>query len=207
LKSICDAGLAVIYENDGNKYIQLLRWKEHARTNSKFPECPNEVLHSKCTANAQQMITSPPSPSPSPSLSPSPTPTPSGAAGREAPEGFPTTESEAIEGASLVAVPPSFVTDTWHKANSRGGRDAKGNPIVNFNSYLRTEWKYEQNRIGERNGHADAEKPKGEPEYAALGMKWTLSSGGPQESEFKDPGNFRAFRDAFTRWKERQENQ
>jgi len=73
LQIICCAGMALVYEVEGKKYLQLTRWKEHARTDSKYPECPKEALHSKCTANAQQMITSPPtlSPSLSPTLSPS----------------------------------------------------------------------------------------------------------------------------------------
>lgn len=69
LQCICSANMAVLYEYEGKKLLQLLRWKEHARTDSKFPECPKEALNSKCCANAVQMITSPPSPSPTPSLS------------------------------------------------------------------------------------------------------------------------------------------
>lgn len=72
LRSICTARMAIVYENEGNLYLQLTRWKEHARSASKFPEPSAEQLRSNCCALEVQMITSPPSPSPS--LSPTPTP-------------------------------------------------------------------------------------------------------------------------------------
>lgn len=47
-------------------------------------------------------------------------------------------------------IPRDFVMACWDKANSRSGLDAKGIPIGDFNSYVRIEWKYEQDRIRER---------------------------------------------------------
>jgi hypothetical protein len=38
------------------------------------------------------------------------------------------------------------VTHFFSKADSRGGKDAKGIEIDRFSSYVLTEWKYEQDR-------------------------------------------------------------
>jgi len=70
LAVIREAGLAVIYENQGNHYIKLLRWKERVRTTSRFPEPSDSQMTVKCLSNGKQMIASPPSPSPSPSPAP-----------------------------------------------------------------------------------------------------------------------------------------
>ena len=53
------------YQSDGKDFLQLTRWKERPRSDSKFPQPDN-----KCP----QMLSSPPSPSPSPSTTPSPSP-------------------------------------------------------------------------------------------------------------------------------------
>ncbi len=77
LLSFDSKNMILLYERHGKKYLQITRWKERARTESRFPapekgaEKPPEkdVLltnDSKC----QQMIASPPSPSPSPSPAP-----------------------------------------------------------------------------------------------------------------------------------------
>jgi len=61
--------MALFYEVDGTKYLQLTKWKERARSESRFPDpiCGQMTANdSKCL----QMIASPPSPSPSPSPSP-----------------------------------------------------------------------------------------------------------------------------------------
>ena len=75
LTVICSSGLARVYEVDGSKYIQLNRWKERVRTESKFPNPPNDSqMTVKCLSSDRQMLASPPSPSPSPSPTPTPTP-------------------------------------------------------------------------------------------------------------------------------------
>ena len=64
--------MVVFYDgNDGKKYLQVTRWKERARSDSKFPEPTREQLlanDNKCSL---------PSPSPSSQPSPSPSPIPS----------------------------------------------------------------------------------------------------------------------------------
>ena len=75
LTSLVSADMVILYENEGKKLLQLTRWKERVRTDSKYPApiCGHLTANdSKCT----QMIASPPSPSPSPSPSPTPSPTP-----------------------------------------------------------------------------------------------------------------------------------
>lgn len=62
-------------------------------------------------------------------------------------EGFPTTEAEAVGLCANQAVPKDFVVETWNKAMSRGGCDAKGLQITSFMHYVLTEFKYERERI------------------------------------------------------------
>ena len=58
------------YQSDGKMFLQLSRWKERPRSDSKFPN-PADIC--------QQMIASPPSPSPSPSPAPEPQQAPANA--------------------------------------------------------------------------------------------------------------------------------
>jgi len=63
--------MVVFYVFDGKNYLQLTRWQERTRSESKFPDPKKGDLRtfdSKC----QQMTASPPSPSPSPSPAPTP---------------------------------------------------------------------------------------------------------------------------------------
>lgn len=57
--------MLVLYESDGKRFMQLTRWKERARTGSKFPD-PQKCVLLSFANNCQQMFASPPSPSPSP---------------------------------------------------------------------------------------------------------------------------------------------
>lgn len=71
--------------------------------------------------------------------------------------GFPGTIDDAIQQCCMVAVPKEFVMQCFDKGESRGGKDARGLEIHNFPAYVRTEWKYEQDRIHrERNGTGSA---------------------------------------------------
>lgn len=94
--------------------------------------------------------------------SPSPTPTPdtknthpAGAPDPtldipvELPAGFPKTEAAAQFASVSVGCPESFAVDEWHRAVSRGGRDAKDVPIRSWASYLRTCWNHHNNRQAE----------------------------------------------------------
>jgi hypothetical protein len=67
--------------------------------------------------------------------------------------GFPTTEEEAVTAAAGVGCPEQFATNSWIKAMSRGGRDAKDIPIRSWHHYLATEWSYERNRQSEIKNH------------------------------------------------------
>lgn len=60
--------------------------------------------------------------------------------------GFPETQEKAVALCSTQAVPESFVIETWNKAMSRGGRDAKNLEISSFMHYVLTEYKYERER-------------------------------------------------------------
>jgi hypothetical protein len=60
---------------------------------------------------------------------------------------FPKTEADAVTIGNMNAVPADFARHTYDKALSRGGCDAKGQPVRNFGAYLRTEWKYERQRM------------------------------------------------------------
>ena len=63
LLSLASKCLLILYEYDSKQYLQLLRWKERVRSESKFPEPKNGSLLSN-DSKCQQMIASPPSPSP-----------------------------------------------------------------------------------------------------------------------------------------------
>jgi hypothetical protein len=63
-------------------------------------------------------------------------------------KGFPVTIDDAIQQCVLVPVPKEFVMQCFSKADSRGGKDAKGIEIARFSSYVLIEWKYEQDRKG-----------------------------------------------------------
>jgi hypothetical protein len=76
---------------------------------------------------------------------------------------FPATEAEAILLCATQAVPEAFVVETWNKAMSRGGCDAKGLQISSFMHYVLTEHKYERER---------PHKPgEAKPGYTASGKK------------------------------------
>jgi biotin operon repressor len=64
----------------------------------------------------------------------------------ELPPGFPATESEAKALSAVAGVPEDFALQTWTKAMSRGGTDAKGQPIRSFRHYLAIEFSYERQR-------------------------------------------------------------
>lgn len=55
-------------------------------------------------------------------------------------------EAKRMQPVSSV-IPEDFVVQCYDKAESRSGHDAKNIPIGDFNAYVRTEWKYEQDRI------------------------------------------------------------
>lgn len=67
--------------------------------------------------------------------------------------GYPVTVDDAIKQCSFDAVPKEFILHCYDKAESRAGCDSQGIPIANFPAYVRTQWKYERERL--------VKKPKG----------------------------------------------
>jgi hypothetical protein len=67
-------GLIQLYEVAGTRYLQLNRWKERARSESRYPECTVTALcqHDAVTplSNDKQMPASPPTPTPTPTPTP-----------------------------------------------------------------------------------------------------------------------------------------
>ena len=68
----------------------------------------------------------------------------------ELPPGFPKTEEDAKAHAGIVGCSVDFAGETWNKAMSRGGTDAKGRLIRSWRHHLATEWSYQRNRESER---------------------------------------------------------
>lgn len=68
----------------------------------------------------------------------------------ELPPGFPKTEEEAKAHAGIVGCSVDFAGETWNKAMSRGGTDAKGRLIRSWRHYLAIESKYDRNRTEEK---------------------------------------------------------
>jgi len=67
-------GMVKFYTGLGDKeFLQVTRWKERARSDSRFPE-PSDSNCQTSDSNCQQMIASPPTPTPTPTPSPSVTP-------------------------------------------------------------------------------------------------------------------------------------
>jgi hypothetical protein len=68
--SLCEQlhshGLAVFYRVDEKEYVQLTKWREKARTDSRFPVCDDSCEQMFSNVNKCSL----PSPSPSPSPSP-----------------------------------------------------------------------------------------------------------------------------------------
>lgn len=77
----------------------------------------------------------------------------------EPPPGFPKSEAEAIAAGQIVGVPKELCATCYHKAVSRGYRDAKGVTIANFASLLKIEQAYDSNRRNTPQGNSGHAKP------------------------------------------------
>ena len=92
LRTLCGqndgSGLIQLYEVGGTRYLQINRWKERARSESKYP-CPTDDCHvsgtcqssdchvpDTCQSSDKQMPASPPTPTPTPTPTPKPKPKP-----------------------------------------------------------------------------------------------------------------------------------
>ncbi len=81
----------------------------------------------------------------------------------ELPAGFPGTPEEAKVAAMFVGCTEEFAVATWNKAMSRGGMDAKGQPIRSWRHYLATEFRFEQNRSA---GRRPQRPPSAPPDHS-----------------------------------------
>ncbi len=95
---------------------------------------------------------------------------------RDRPPRYPVTVDDAIRQCSLRAIPKDFVMHCFDKAESRGGCDGKQIPIADFAAYVGTEWKYEQDRIGRENAHAQAHGRPNAATEKTLGEKALIES-------------------------------
>lgn len=134
------AGLIVCYETTGCRYLCILRFNQRLRVkHERFPRPPDGHMSDICQSDDCHM------PAPFVSVSDSDSRNGEGdARGR----GFPATADEALRQCSMLNIPPDFVTHCFEKGNSRGGKDARDISIVNFQSYVTIEWKYERDKIG-----------------------------------------------------------
>jgi len=71
LLTLASKNMLVLYEHEDKRYLQLTRWKERARSESKWPK-PEDSKMLTNDSRCQQMFASPPQPSPQPKPSPSP---------------------------------------------------------------------------------------------------------------------------------------
>lgn len=94
-------------------------------------------------------------------------------------KGFPVTVDDALQQCCQLMVKKDHIMHCFEKANSRGGCDAKGIPIINFPSYVTTEWTYEQNRVAERK----ARGPSGSKGFDR--NKGTLNEGHSKDYDLK----------------------
>jgi len=86
--------------------------------------------------------------------------------GVELPHGFPATGEEAKIAAMFVGCPEDFAVDTWNKAMSRGGSDAKGQPIRSWRHYLASEWKFQTNRKAENEARRPLRPTSAPPDHS-----------------------------------------
>jgi hypothetical protein len=70
LQTLVNKELILIYQIDGKEYLQLLRWKENARSNSKYPEPPKKDVCKQLQTIDNKCLSPSSSSSPSPSSSP-----------------------------------------------------------------------------------------------------------------------------------------
>lgn len=77
------------------------------------------------------------------------------------PPGFPVTVDDALRQCSVSCghIPKDFTMHCHDKAVSRGGEDSHKVPIRDFGAYVRTQWKYEQNRTGEQASNGKSSLP------------------------------------------------
>lgn len=78
----------------------------------------------------------------------------------EPPANFPKTLDEAKAHAAFVGCTEDFAELTWHKAMSRGGRDARDIPVRNWRSFLATEWTFHKAQQEKEKRKQNANNPQ-----------------------------------------------
>lgn len=210
-QQLLSARMVLFYSaDDGKEYLQLSKWQERARSESRYPDPKKEVLttfDNKCL----QML--PPSPSPSPSSSP-------------APASSPVVPQAAVNGVCLLELQREINVmysrsegSRWshteehllHEIAKREGWHGEfeeikiwiagvKNPMYRPQSVSRllSDW---PSALDKARLLKSKQKPKDDPDICDLdGKQWHRDSGGPKPTEFKDQGDYRAYRDAFKRW-------
>lgn len=167
LEHLKSVGMLLLYEIAGKWYLQLTRWQERKRVDSKFPEPPDEFC---CQMSADVVKCSPPSPSPSPSPSPLSPPTPSPKSRRrktgKPPEGereeipkkgkrreippMPRADYDAM--AERLKIPKGCADWFWTIHDARDWVDAAGQPISKVEGLLLAVAKKWKSETGKTNG-------------------------------------------------------
>ena len=127
LLALADKNMLVLYEVDGHRYLQLTRWQERKRSNSKWPKPPKEVVCEHLTTGDN--ICTPPTPSPSPCLERVSVERPS--------------LQEVLDYAVIAGLAPWKATDWFREMEGCGWMDHNRRPIVSWKPVLarvRTKW-------------------------------------------------------------------
>jgi hypothetical protein len=148
------AGLIRCYDATGCRYLCIDNFGQRLRLMKEKHPAPPEMSVTRPSSDGH-------APAPFVSVSDSDSDSQKGleGAGRK---GFPVTIDDALAQCSIAAgyVPKEFVMHCFDKAESRGGCDDKEIPIGNFAAYVRTQWKYEQDRKGREDAnHANHARP------------------------------------------------
>lgn len=76
------------------------------------------------------------------------------------PPNLPQTEDAARKTADLIGCPADFAAETWTLAASRGGTDAKGQPIRSWPHHLQFSWTARRSREAETASRRNGSKPE-----------------------------------------------
>lgn len=125
-QQLTDNGMAIFYQVDGTKFMQLTKWKERTRSESRYP-APSADICQHGADICQQMIASPPQPQPQPQPSPNAQPN------NQRPS-----LAEVLTECDLRAYPKEQGERCWHHFESSGWIDKNGHRIVKWQSKLAT---------------------------------------------------------------------
>lgn len=100
-----------------------------------------------------------------------PAPPPEVALVKSYPKGFPSSVEDAIARAEMCNVSAEIAEAAFHDANSRGGYDRHGNPVLNFASYAAKFSNYQRSREKERQPTNGAKAPQQPGLFAGQRLK------------------------------------